>query len=254
MTGLRVLVRKELLEQWRTLRLIIVAAVFLAFGMLSPVLAKYTPELIKALVPANQVPLNLPPPTSADAVAQFAKSVGQTLTLAAILLAMGSVATEKERGTAAFILTKRASRAAFIVAKLVALGVTLGVAMIAAGIAAYVYTAWLFTAPPIGGYAAMCAVLWLSLLVIAAVTLLGSTLVRSAVAGGAIGFAAYIVLSIVSALPTIGPYTPAGLQGPAMQLALGEAPTDLAGPLAVNALIVAGATVLAWLSFRRQEL
>ena len=77
--------------------------------MLSPVLAKYTPELIKALVPANQVPVILPVPTTADAIAQFVKSVGQTLTLAAILLAMGSVATEKERGTAAFILTRPAA-------------------------------------------------------------------------------------------------------------------------------------------------
>ncbi len=254
MTGLSVLVRKELLEQWRTMRLVIVVVVFLAFGILSPVLAKYTPELIKALVPPNQVPPNLPLPTIADAIGQFVKNVGQTLSLAAILLAMGAIATEKERGTAAFLLTKPASRAAFIVAKFVALGATLGVAMIAAGVAAYGYTAWLFTAPPIAGFAAMCALLWLSLLVIGAVTLLGSALARSAVAGGAIGFAAYIVLAIVSALPTIGPYTPAGLGGPATQLALGQPPTDLVGPLAANVLIVSGATVLAWLSFRRQEL
>jgi len=253
-TGLAVLVRKELLEQRRTLRLVVVGAVFLAFGMLSPVLAKYFPELIKALVPANQVPPNLPVPTTADAVAQFVKNVGQTLTLAAILLAMGTVAAEKERGTAAFILTKPASRAAFVVAKLVGLGATLGVAMIAAGLGAYAYTAWLFTAPPVAGYAAMCVLLWLSLLVIAALTLLGSALVRSAVAAGAIGFAAYIGLAVVSALPTIGPYTPAGLQGPAAQLALGEAASDLVGPIVVNVLIVAGATALAWLSFRRQEL
>jgi hypothetical protein len=39
-----------------------------------------------------------------------------------------------------------------------------------------------------------------------------------------------------------------------MQLALGETPTDLVGPLVVNILIVAGSTVLAWASFRRQEL
>ena len=42
---------------------------------------------------------------------------------------MGAVATEKERGTAALILTKPVSRAAFLVAKLVAIGLTLAVAV-----------------------------------------------------------------------------------------------------------------------------
>jgi hypothetical protein len=100
----------------------------------------------------------------------------------------------------------------------------------------------------------MCAVLWLSLLVIAAITLLGSALTRSSIAAGAIGFAAYIGLAIVSALPTIGPYTPTGLQGPAMALALGLPTSDVAGPLIVNVLMIAGATLLAWASLRRQEL
>ncbi len=254
MSGLAVLARKELLEQWRTYRLIIVAIVFVAFGIMSPVLAKYTPELVKALVPAGQLPLDLPAPTAADAAAQFVKNVGQTLTLAAILLAMGSIAGEKERGTAAFILTKPAGRAAFVVAKLLGIAFTLAVGMAGAGIAAYAYTTWLFAAPPAGGYLAMCLVLWLSLLAVAAITLLGSALTRSAIAAGAIGFAAYIALAVVSALPTVGPYTPAGLQGPAIQLALGAPVSDLAGPLLVNLLLVAGATVLAWLSLRRQEL
>jgi ABC-2 type transport system permease protein len=253
-TGLAVLVRKELLEQWRTFRLVIVVVVFVAFGILSPVLAKYTPELIKALVPAGQLPVALPVPTMADAIVQFTKNVGQTLTLAAILLAMGSIATEKERGTAAFLLTKPASRAAFVVAKLAGIAATLAIAMAAAGVAAYAYTAWLFSPPPALGFAGMCVVLWLGLLVVGAITLLGSALTRSAIAAGAIGFGAYIGLAIVSALPTIGPYTPAGLQGPAMQLALGETPPDLVGPIVVNVLIVAASTALAWASFRGQEL
>lgn len=254
MIGLPVLIRKELFEQWRTMRLVILTVVFLAFGIMSPVLAKYTPELVKALVPPNQLPVALPAPTVADAIAQFGKNVGQILTVAAILLSMGAIATEKERGTAAFILTKPASRAAFVVAKLVGIATTLAVAMAAAGLASYAYTAWLFTPPSATGYVAMCVLLWLSLLGIAAITLFGSALTRSAIAAGAIGFAAYIGLAVISALPTVGPYTPAGLQGPAMQLALGEATSELGGPLLANALIVAGATLLAWLSLRRQEL
>jgi ABC-2 type transport system permease protein len=254
MTGVGTLLRKELLEQWRTMRLVIVAGLFLAFGILSPVLAKYTPEIVAALLPADQLPIVIPTPTTADAIGQFVKNVGGTLTLAAILLAMGLVATEKERGTAAFVLTRPAGRGAFIVAKMTAVALTLGLAMALSGAGAYVYTAWLFSAPPIGGFAAMCVLLWLGQVVIAAMTLLGSTLVRSTVAAGAIGFGAYIGLTLLSALPTIGPYTPMGLQGPAMSLALGTDPTELAGPIVVNVGLVVGATLFAWASLRRQEL
>jgi len=254
MTGVGALLRKELLEQWRTMRLGIVAGLFLALGILSPVIAKYTPEIFSALLPADQLPIVIPTPTMADAIGQFVKNVGGTLTLAAILLAMGLVASEKERGTAAFVLTRPAGRGAFIVAKMAALTVTLGLSMALAGAGAYVYTTWLFAAPPIVGFAAMCVLLWLGQVVIAALTLLGSTLVRSAIAAGAIGFAAYIGLTILSALPTIGPYTPMGLQGPAMSLALGTEPTDLLGPILVNVGLVVAATLLAWLSLRRQEL
>jgi ABC-2 type transport system permease protein len=254
LTGVDALLRKELLEQWRTMRLVIVAGLFLAFGILSPVIAKYTPEIFAALLPADQLPIVIPTPTLTDAIGQFVKNVGGTLTIAAILLAMGLVASEKERGTAAFVLTTPAGRGAFIVAKLTAVAVTLGLSMAVAGAGAYVYTAWLFSAPSPAGFAAMCLLLWLGQVVIASITLLGSALVRSVVAAGAIGFAAYIGLTILSALPMIGPYTPMGLQGPAMALTLGSNPGDLVGPILANVGLVVGATLLAWLSFRRQEL
>jgi ABC-2 type transport system permease protein len=254
MTGIGPLLRKELLEQRRTMRLLIVAGLFLVCGILSPVIAKYTPEIFGALLPAGQLPIDIPTPTLADAIGQFVKNVGGTLTLAAILLAMGLVSAEKERGTAAFVLTRPAGRGAFIVAKMVAVAVTLGLSMALGGAGAYVYTTWLFTAPPVGGFIAMCVLLWLGQLVIAALTLLGSTLVRSTIAAGAIGFGAYIGLSLLSALPTIGPYTPMGLQGPAISLAMGTEPTELAGPILVNVGLVVGATLLGWLSLRRQEL
>ena len=113
MTGFRVLLGKELLEQWRTLRLPVIAAVFVLIGLGSPLLARFTPELVEALGGA-QFQIILPPPTTADAVDQLIKNVSQFGILVAVLLAMGSVATEKERGTAGLILTKPAGRGALV--------------------------------------------------------------------------------------------------------------------------------------------
>lgn len=253
MTGLAVLLRKELLEQVRTWRLVVVVIVFAIFGIGSPALARYTPELVKALA-GSQFRIQVPTPTVADAVSQFLKNLGQTGILAAVLLAMGSVATEKERGTAALLLTKPASRGAFLSAKLMAIAVTLAAGIVAAGIAGYAYTALLFTAPSVVGYAEMCGLLLLSVVGYASLTFLGSTLARSPLPAAAIGIGVMVVLAIVSALPTIGPNAPGNLTPAATALALGKTPDALLGPLLATIGLILVAYLLAWLSFRRQEL
>jgi ABC-2 type transport system permease protein len=253
MTGLGPLLRKELLEQWRTRRLLVVTIVFVAFGIGSPFLARYTPELVAALAGSEFV-IEVPPPTLADAIGQFLRNLGQTGVLAAILLAMGSVATEKERGTAALILTKPASRGAFLAAKAAGIGITLGVAVALAGVAGYVYTVLLFEAPSALGYAAMCALLVLQMAAYAAVTFLGSTLTRSAMAAAGLGIAALVIIAIVGALPGVERFTPGGLLGPAGALALGVAPGELVTPILASLAVIVIALGAAWLSFRRQEL
>jgi ABC-2 type transport system permease protein len=251
--GLGSMLRKELLEQWRTRRMLVVAVVFTAVGIGSPLLARYTPELVKALA-GDQFQIVLPPPTAADAVSQFLKNVGQAGVLTAILLAMGSVAVEKERGTAGLLLTKPVSRGAFLLAKLLAIGTTLLVGMLLAAIGGYTYTLILFGSLPPLGWAAMSGLLLLSLVAYASLTFLGSVLSRSSLAAAAIGIGAMIVLAVASALPAIGPFTPGGLNAPGAALAVGKHAGTVVGPLLVNLAGVGAIFGLAWLSFRRQEL
>ncbi len=253
MTGFAALLRKELLEQWRTSRLPVVATVFLLVGLSSPLLARFTPEIIKA-VASDQFQIVLPTPTSADAYDQLAKNLGQFGALIAVLLAMGSVATEKERGTAALILTKPAGRGAFLVAKLTAIATTLGIATAIAAAGAWFYTLVLFEPLPVAGFAAAAALQWLALVAFAAITFVGSTLTRSSLAAAGLGVAAFIVLGILSIVPAIGRYLPTGLGAPARGLALGLPGVDALGPTVASVVLIAGLVGVAWLAFRRQEL
>jgi ABC-2 type transport system permease protein len=253
MTGFAALLRKELLEQWRTTRLPVVATVFLLVGLSSPLLARFTPEIIKA-VASGQFQITLPTPTSADAYDQLAKNLGQFGALIAVLLAMGSVATEKERGTAALILTKPAGRGAFLAAKLVAIATTLGIATAIAAAGAWFYTLVLFEPLPLAGFAAAAALQWLALVAYAAITFLGSTLTRSALAAAGLGVAAFIVMGILSIVPTVGRYLPTGLGAPARGLALGLPGVDAIGPTIAAVLLIGALAGIAWLAFRRQEL
>ncbi|HUZ00986.1 MAG TPA: ABC transporter permease subunit [Thermomicrobiaceae bacterium] len=251
MQGFGILLRKELREQWRTSRLPVVAIIFFALGLLSPLTAKYTPEIVK--LAGGGLTITVPTPTAGDAVDQFLKNMGQLAPFIAILLAMGEVARERERGTAAFVLTKPVTRPAFLAAKFVALLVTLGVGVLLAGIATYFYTAVLFETLPLGGFTASAALSLLAIMVTAALTFLASTLVRSSLPAGGIGLAAFLGLAIVSSLPRLGRFTPQGLLQPERALALGQGAAGLLGPLLVNLALVVVSLVLAWLAFRRQE-
>lgn len=253
MSGLAALLRKELLEQWRTTRLPVVATVFLLVGLSSPLLARFTPEILKA-VGGDQFQIILPTPTAADAYDQLAKNLGQFGALIAVLLAMGSVAAEKERGTAALILTKPAGRGAFLVAKLVAIATTLGVSTVIAAAGAWFYTLVLFEPLDVAGFAAAAVLQWLALVAFAAITFLGSTLTRSSLAAAGLGVASFIVLGILSIIPTLGPYLPTGMGGPARALALGQPGVDALGPTIASIVLIGGLAGLAWLAFRRQEL
>lgn len=253
MSGFAALLRKELLEQWRTMRLPLVATVFLLVGLSSPLLARFTPEILRA-VGGDQFQIVLPTPTAAAAYDQLAKNLGQFGALVAVLLAMGSVATEKERGTAALILTKPASRGAFLLAKIVAIGTTLGISTAIAAAGAWFYTLILFEPLPLGGFVAALVLQWLALVAYASITFLGSTLTRSALAAAGLGVAAFIVLGILGIVPAIGRYLPTGLGAPARALALGQPGVDALGPTVASVALIAGLLLIAWFAFRRQEL
>jgi ABC-2 type transport system permease protein len=253
MAGAAVLLRKELLEQWRTLRLPLSVVVFALIGFSSPLLARFTPEILKA-VGGNLIPIELPPPTSADAIDQLAKNLTQLGAFVAILLAAGSVATEKERGTAALLLVRPVGRAGFLIGKLVAIGVTLAVSVAVAVLAAWFYTFVLFEPLSLPGTIAAGVLDWLFLLAWATLTFLASTLTRSALAAAGIGVVALIGVSILGIVPAIADWLPLGLVGVARAFALGLEHADPWKPVVGTIALIAGCLALAWLSFRNQEL
>jgi ABC-2 type transport system permease protein len=252
MKGYAILLIKEITEQWRTGRLPVMAVIFLLFGLASPVLAKYTPDIVK--LAASSIDIHVPTPTIKDAVAQLIKNLSQVGVLTAILLAMGSVAAEKESGTAAFVLVKPVSRFSFLAAKFSGLALTMAAGVVICGIAAYLYTGLLFAPLSALGFGAACLVILLGLLEIAAVTFLGSTLVRSSIPAAGIGIVAVVVAGIASSLPNVGHFTPFGMNELASALALQQTASGWDGPLVVNAGFVVVTLAASWLVFRRQEI
>lgn len=259
MRGLSVLLRKELLESWRTYRLPVVVGLFALVGLTSPLLARFLPEIVTAAAGDAIGAIPIPTPTANDAVDQVQKNLGQFGALAAIILAMGSVATETDRGTAAFILARPVGRGAFLAAKAVSIGVVLAISVAVAISLGWIYTALLFEPQAIDAWIALGLLTWLALAAWAALTFLASVVTGSAAAAAGLGFVALLLLSIVSAIPSLGSWTPAGLTGPAAALATGASTVadlgaDLWIPVVSTVVLIGVALGTSMVAFRRREL
>lgn len=248
-----VALRKEFFEQWRSYRLLVVVAVLLAFGLLSPLAAKFVPELMKLMPNGKEIARLIPQPTAADAVAQYIKNSSQFGVVLALLMTMGAVAQEKDKGTAAFVLVKPMPRSVFLWAKFAAIGTTFIMGIAIAGAACYYYTLILFQALDVPHWLALNGLLFLFVLVYVALTLLCSTVSRSQVLAGGLAFGLVILLSGTGTIPGVGKFLPGQLLAWGAGLAAGS--TGAAWPaLWVSVGIIAAALTGAWVIFERQEL
>ena len=247
------MLRKELVEQWRSRRLVAVAAVFLFLGFLSPLGAKLLPDLMKSLGDTGGIVIEFPTPTAQDGLLQHIKNTSQIGVFLAILVTMGALAREKERGTAAMILSKPASRASFLLSKFVALTLVFSLCLALAGLACCYYTIVLFKGIGEARFIEMNLLLALFIEFYLAVTLLGSTIARSQGLAGGLGLGAVFVVAILGALPRIGDYMPTALLNWARKLIAGTAEPAW-GAVAVSLGGIVVCLVAALAVFEQQEL
>ena len=245
--------QKEWREQWRTSRVLIVAAVLIAFGLTSPLLAKYTPEMMRLLPNGEAILALIPPPTVADAVVQYVKNISQFGIILALLMSMGAVAQEKDKGTAAMMLVKPLPRWAFLAAKFAALALAFALSLAVAGAGCYYYTLLLFEAMNASHWVMLNGLMLVFVLVYVALTLLASTLTKSSAAAGGLAFGALVLLNLPAALPKVGEYLPGQLTAWGITLMLGQ-PETYWPALWVSLGLIAAALIGAWIIFERQEL
>ncbi|MCA9945663.1 MAG: YhfC family intramembrane metalloprotease [Anaerolineales bacterium] len=247
-------VTHELTQQWRTRRALVMVAVFVLFGLASPMLAKFTPELLKSVPGAEQFAGLIPEPTAADAVAQYIKNLTQFGFILVILLGMGAVAGEKDKGTAAIILSKPLPRWAFLLSKFAAQGVVYFVALLLGTLGAYYYTLVLFEPLALGPFLFGGVLLWLWALVFTAVTLLGSTVAKSIGGGAGLALLGAVLLLILGGIPQVANFFPGALVTWAAQLGLpGNVPFSGAA-LAANGVLILVFLITAVALFERQEI
>ena len=211
MKGLAPLLKKELKEQLRTFRLIIVGGVFLLFGITTPLMLKYLPQILK--LAGEDMIIDIPPPTAVQALAEYAGTIGQIGVLVAVLVAMGCIANERRHGTGMMTLSKPVSRNAFVSAKLIAMSITFIISILLASAFCFGYTYWLIEPASLQSFAILNLFLALFLVFCLAVTLFFSSVFRSSLAAGGVSIALIIAQAGLATIPRIGSYMPGKLLG-----------------------------------------
>lgn len=206
-----VLINKELIEQWRSGRLIIILAVFLFFGIASPLTTKLLPSILPSIMKGQNITIQIPEGTWKDAIGQFVKNISQMGVFIIILLSMGSVAREKENGTASFLLVKPVSRNLFFLSKFSSHFIVLFVSMVVGFFTAVLYTNIFFGSFPIILFAKIALILLLFLVVVQFITIFYSILLKTQILAGILAFATTLLLSAITILGKLGIYSPSQL-------------------------------------------
>ena len=249
MAGFMVLLKKELRYQLRTHRLLVVVAVFFIFGLATPLLFYYLPELI----PESEITIQLPQFTTTDVVNEYIDTVGQIGMIAAILVAMSAVARERELGTAAMTLSKPVGCGAFITAKLASLALVFVAGIVIGAMGCYLYTTVLYGGLNARDFFTANLVTGLYLMFCLAFTVMCSSFFKSQLAAGGLALVCLISLTVTSGLPVMKDYSPGVLVAWSRDIASGGSSNNW-GVLIVSLVMIALTILTGWQVFKRKEL
>jgi ABC-2 type transport system permease protein len=246
--------RKEWMESLRRYRLLIVVVVLIFFGATSPLQAQLLPKVLASAIPSEPgVSLTIPPATLPNVFDQYVKNMAQFDLILAVLLGMGVVAQEKEKGTAAMMMVKPLPRGSFLGAKFLGLAAVFAIGIAIAGIGSYYYTGLLFEWMPILSWVLLNVFLFVYVLVIISITILSSTITNSQAAAAGIAIGIIAIGWIAGVIRGFGKYLPGELSTWGIRL-MNEDTSASWIALAVSIVLILIPLLAAWLIFKRQEL
>lgn len=219
--GIRAFLDKEWRESWRSGRLFLLSALFLALGISTPLMLKFLPQLIPAEWQSMLGPLL--PSGPAAAVDTLFKNLAQVGVLVLVLVVMGTIAEERARGQLELVLSKPVSVAGIVWAKFAVHAFSFLLAVLCAFLPFFAYLRVLY--PP--GVALLPLLVGAGFfvvygLLVIAFTLFASALFTSQVGAALLSGGFFLALSF---LPNLGGdfarLSPAGLLAAARDLALG---------------------------------
>ena len=237
MTGFIAFTKKEFCESLRTYKFFVICIVFLILGIMNPLTAKLTPDLIASFLPEGMM-MNLSEPTAMDSWMQFFKNVPQIGLIATVILFSGMLTGEISRGTLINVLTKGLSRSSVILSKFFTSVLIFTVAYLLCFGVSYGYTAYFWNSgTPHLLFSIFC--LWVFGIVLIASLSLGGVLLKSGY--GALLFTGGITICffLLNFLPKLQKYVPIKLASDNLSLLKGDAAlSDFTWSIVISGILI----------------
>ena len=246
MTGFWALARKEVLEQRRTWRFLALVGIFTALALLIGIIPYIVTEVRDE-------------PQGVEEARDLLKAFGFTTTLLGTLLtivvAMGSLASERASGTAAMTLSKPVTRAAFVTVKFLGLAFAVFASLAVASAVMYILTLILFDDSGLGGFAGFMAAIGVYLVFIASITFFWSAMFTRQLLAAGLAVFLWIAQLPLSEIPHTQRYWPINtVEWGLSFIDIEGSERDYWTAFVIACGFIAVLSVGAWAVFRRKEL
>lgn len=245
--------RLEWLRLRRTPRALTMAAVFVFFGLLQPILTKYQSQLLSHV--GNGVRVEFPPATPAAGVSGYFGELAGTSLIVVVVIAAGAFTFDAHHGLAIFLRTRVTGFWRLIAPRYTVNAGAAGLAFVSGTLAAWYETSLLIGAPAAGAMLAamLCGVVYLGYAV--AVTAFAATLVRGTLATVGIALVALFILPIAGVWRPIADWLPSALTSAPAALLSGTQHLSHYLPAFAVAVVAGGAALaVAVLRLRVREI
>jgi ABC-2 type transport system permease protein len=201
--------RLEWLRLIRTPRAISLAVLFIAIGLIEPVLTKYESKIFAHV--GNGVRISAPPPTAADGLNSYVSEVLLVGLILVVVLAAGALTFDSSQGRAIFLRTRVRSTWQLVAPRVAVNAVAAATAYLLGTLAAWYETSLLLGSLPAARVlaGALCGAVYLAFAV--AVTALAAGFARSTVATAGIAFMILLLLPILGTVRVIARWLPSAL-------------------------------------------
>lgn len=204
-------VKKEFLENIRTYRVLILFMVFFIFGMMSPLFAKLTPEILKSFADQGYELSKIPEAHAINSYEQFFKNNGQLGLIIMVCIFGGTLTREFTKGTLINVLTKGLTRKSVILAKFTVATILWSIGLLISLLTTYGYTVYMFPDDPVYHIGQSVGCLWLFGILLITMIMLCSMFVKNSTSCIAFIACVCIALSMINFIPPVKPWNPLAL-------------------------------------------
>jgi ABC-2 type transport system permease protein len=247
--------RLEWLRLVRTKRWIALLGVYLLFGFVGPLTARYLAEIVTlAGGELEGATIEFPPPVPADGMAQYVSNAMQIGTLVAVVVAAGALAFDAIPEMGVFLRTRIEKVRDILAPRFVVTTGAVIVAFLLGAVAAW-YETWALIGSP-GTTEVLVGMVYGALFLVFVVALVAAVAsqANSVLGTVMVSIVILLVMPILGSIGSLGDWLPTHLASALAALPAGGAATDYVGAAAIS-LVASG--LLLWLSVslaRQREL